>query len=373
MVEDPVARGLLGMLRVPEPAEPAKPPEVPDWDGLVRLAGQVGMQGMLAARAERLGAPRKGAAATQLSLAGRRIARQHGLHAIEAARAQAALDAAGVASVVLKGVVLAGLVYETPAERSYRDVDLLVARRDFDRGLRALEGIGLREESPEAVRSAYRDHHFHAVLGGKGRPFVELHWGVTRPDDPYSLDVDALLADACTFGELRAPHPDTHVLVALVSLMRDGFSQLKPVVDIDRIVRAGLPVRWDRVARLAAEGGLGAALRAALELAHALLGTPVADALETLPPLGVSGRRLEALRLERLPFESEREDAALRARLVQLQLVANRRRWTKNFLLRKRFERAQLRASGVSGPRRAIGLAKRAAQLARIAAWQLVH
>ena len=51
------------------------------------------------------------------------------------------METAGVPFLVVKGPVLAALVYERPRVRFYRDLDLIVPRRSFVAALHSLESV----------------------------------------------------------------------------------------------------------------------------------------------------------------------------------------------------------------------------------------
>ncbi len=66
----------------------------------------------------------------------------------EVAPVVAALEAAGVDTLMLKGVPLALTVYRTPAARPMRDVDIAVRHPDADRAIAVIEGLGWTLERP---------------------------------------------------------------------------------------------------------------------------------------------------------------------------------------------------------------------------------
>lgn len=345
----------------------------PLWPALLRLANATEMQGLLAHEAFRQRVELTEAVRELFSAALRNLRRHHAFHFVEASRACAALAARDIPVVAIKGVCLARTLYPEATQRSFRDIDLLVVPEDVERALGALAELGYEQAMSPALREAYRRHHFHAILSAPGAPYVELHWSLARPDDPFGLDPAALLEDrvpAAAADDLPRPHPDTHVLVAAISLLRDGFTSFKPLVDLDRLLRRERGLRWDRVAALAERGGLAPTLRVALELAHGLLETPVEEALAVLPRLGRARRPLGTLRLAELALDPRGPQGLRRSRLAQLWLSPRPRQTLRNFVWRPRFERAATRALGL--PRRQVWAAgiRRGADLAAMAGWQ---
>lgn len=344
-----------------------------EWLPLVRLGEALDVLGLVALAVSRRDLVPPTTVRGKLEIELRKIRRHHAFHFIEGARVATTLQAAGVKGAIIKGAALSRLVYDDAAARSFRDLDVLVFPRDRDAAIAALCAEGYAEELNASARAAYRSHHFHVVLRGPGKPFVEIHWAVTRPDDPYRVPTEWLLEDLAALPGAEGvlvPHADAHVLIAAASLMRDGFRELKPLLDIDRLVRAGRPVRWDRVARMAEQGGLARTLRAALELCVELLGTPAQDALARLPALGRARQRLDEISFWTLPLTPAEEARAVEMRLAQFWLTPAKGRAIRNFILRNAFERAQQRGGGIGALQRAIGVAKRTAHFAAMAAHQ---
>ncbi len=344
-----------------------------EWLPLVRLGEALDVLGLVALAVARRDFDPPASVRGKLDIELRKIRRHHAFHFIEGARVAATLRRAGIGGGIIKGAALSRLVYDDAAARSFRDLDVLVPPRDRDAAIAALCADGYAEDPGPAARAAYREHHFHVVLRGPGKPFVEIHWAVTRPDDPYRVPTEWLLADLAVLpgtDDVLVPHADAHVLIAAASLMRDGFRELKPLLDIDRLVRGGEPLRWDRIAAVAEQGGMARALRATLELCAELLGTPAQDALAHLPTLGGARRRLDEISFRTLPLTPAEEARANDLRLAQFWLTPAKGRAIRNFILRNAFERAQQRGGGIGALQRAIGVAKRTAHFAAMAAHQ---
>ncbi|RMF75753.1 MAG: hypothetical protein D6738_03185, partial [Acidobacteria bacterium] len=156
--------------------------------------------------------------------------------------------------------------------------------------------------------------------------------------------------------------------------LRDGFTEFKPLVDLDRLARRGLPLRWDRIADDAARAGLAAALRLLVESTARLLGTPLAEALAALPELPPrTAARLARLGAHELPLAAGPGRGRLAPHLVRTWLSPDPRRCLATFVRRNAFERACQREAGTGVLRRGTGLAGRLLQLAEMSAWRVVR
>ena len=157
-----------------------------DWAYVVDAAARLGTLALLGSAAAQAGAELPPAVAG-------RCRQAHHLSAARALLAERSLGRiarsfrqAEIPLLVLKGVPLALEAYGDPGLRPVGDLDILVHRRDRDRGLKALAGLGYAPAHGSLPLSFYRRHHFHAALVriGEEKLPVELHWD-THP--PFSL------------------------------------------------------------------------------------------------------------------------------------------------------------------------------------------
>ena len=248
-----------------------------------------------------------------------RFTRMHGL----TRRLVAALDAAAIPSVVLKGVTAASW-WRQPVFRPQADVDLLVRPTDFAAALRTLTARGLCLHSAPEART-----HFHLQLRSadvEDAP-VELHDGLSS-DFQLGVDVDTLMArrrsisvEGVTFPSLS--DADELVFLALHATTH-GDTPLRWLFDLTQVGDRGA---WQHVVETATEWRVERpvwwALRAARERLSAAIPLSVERALR--PPLRVRAR-LEAL--ERLPISATR-------RLQLRRLLLLRARDVPGVLIRK--------------------------------------
>jgi hypothetical protein len=199
---------------------------------------------------------------------------------LERDRILAVLRGAGLDAVVLKGAGLAQTVYREPAERPISDLDLLLPLEHIDGAIAALSAKGYRPPESTAVTAAYRAHHFHVRVQRPSELIVELHWGLTQRREPERLDATAFLVESVSVAHVpphRVPRAELALLHIVVEQVRDGFSRLLGVVDVDRIVAASPDMDWRYLIAHARAGDIDGALALALALSRALLGTTVPD------------------------------------------------------------------------------------------------
>jgi hypothetical protein len=186
-----------------------------------------------------------------------------------------ALTASSVEVRALKGIAMAHLDHDDPAERMFGDADLLVRAHQLERALDALAAAGFRRAEP-AVRGWWERRFgkavvLHSPVGGE----LDLHLRITggyfgeridhdalwsRPDGPvtlagrsvFALDREARLLHACCHAVLgghsglRAVHDVAHLVLvsgadwrtAVERASRDGA---------DLVVAAGLCTAWDEL------------------------------------------------------------------------------------------------------------------------------
>lgn len=247
----------------------------------------------------------------------------HGALLLESAgQARAALEEAGIPSLLFKGAALVrqGL-YSDPGARAMDDVDLLVPT-DAARGAAgALEGAGFRRwtglGSPGWLDSAT----FDDPASPPDLPLVvDLHWrteyGGMRFGDPTGGSV--LWRDADLEAGLPAPGP--HLVVVAEHLLKHlrVRTHLAAYADVARL--APRVEAWDEVVDVVRGRRLGVGIGLVLEAAARELGAPVpVEVRETLAGGGRSRRRT---------YETVRPGANLERELrVDGRLAGVRLRW----------------------------------------------
>ena len=212
-----------------------------------------------------------------------------------AEQAAAALEAAEIPALALKGLDLIHRVYRFD-ERPLDDIDLLVP---FDRlrdAMAALESIGFRTPA-EPARTHYIRSSHHLPLDAPGPLPVgfELHWDLAQ-QGRFSVDPDGLLerAHPLSLGQQTMLRCDDHDFVAhllLHHLSHYFDTRLKWLIDLQRITTSP-EFNWERA--LDRIRAWGATVACSASLIH----------LHKLDPVCVPATLLEALPLpwSRRPF-----------------------------------------------------------------------
>jgi hypothetical protein len=206
------------------------------------------------------------------------------IRARELARVLGALDARGIATILLKGTPLAYSVYDSPALRPRDDTDLLIRAGDADAVRRAMRDLGysapvycddVHYQFPFEQRDEFGvDHAF------------DFHW---------RLSTQAAFADLLTFDELAsetvsipALGPDARaagnvhgLLLACVhpAMHHQNVERLIWVYDVHQLVGRMTPADLDRFAGLAVAKGVAAICAQELSRAQQRFGTPVPAAV----------------------------------------------------------------------------------------------
>jgi hypothetical protein len=268
-----------------------------------------------------------------------------------ATEAIAALEGAGIGTLVIKGASLAILSYGDVGVRPMDDVDVLVPIERTREAIAALTAVGWPpgHDDPLAWAQVHHSLGFSGPQGGE----VDLHWFAlwqpARDDRLWDASVPMELAGAAT----RAPCPADQLLLACVH--GTPWSPLPPfrwIADAATVIRtADESLEWDRLEAEAERRRLTVACAAALSYLRAEFDLVVPEA--TL-------RRLRAApvsRHERAAFRAAcRPDDPLRT----LQMA-----WD-------RYRRLRDLDTGVPRPRGFVSFARRFWGLD--SAWQLpVH
>ncbi|HEV7427003.1 MAG TPA: nucleotidyltransferase family protein [Thermoanaerobaculia bacterium] len=203
----------------------------------------------------------------------------------------AALDAAGIAYLVLKGPILAATVYPEPGTRTMLDVDLLVHDVDMPRAIAALEALGYFVP-PRFAGAAMNAGDAPPMINGQpGSPVIELHSLLDSVlDDDAALDAawrnhrlvglgNGFAVPALDRGEFFA-HVVTHV-----SRHHRFEDELRSLLDVALLLRSpetefdweALTIEWQR-------RRIDGWIALTLSLASILLGAPMPRTFANMKP-----------------------------------------------------------------------------------------
>jgi hypothetical protein len=166
----------------------------------------------------------------------------------------AALTAAGVRSVLLKGPVLERALYGDGALRLYADVDLLVAPGSVRDAEGVVGGLGFERPPDEALREVHDLHAVHWVRPHDAA-WVDLHWTVKRAGAPPERVWEALAEGTQRlelFGtSIEAPRPAALALVVALHAAQHGAGRARGIEDLERAAAHFGSSTWEEAAGLA--------------------------------------------------------------------------------------------------------------------------
>ena len=205
-----------------------------------------------------------------------------------------ALGARGVRSLGLKDLGLALELYPDPALRPIGDLDLLIAREDYEAAAECLGGLGFerlpRADNPYARKYA-TGHHFRRV---RDEIWIDLQWNVmerefdVHGDSPRTYDIAGMWQRARTLRyrsgdlahELLVPGPEDLLYHLCVHAEGHRHSELILLCDIAELVAAWQQrLDWDLLVDIARQHQARGSVGATLGLVERLFGSA--------PPAGV--------------------------------------------------------------------------------------
>lgn len=224
-------------------------------------------------------------------------------------------ESCGIPVVAFKGPVLAYAVYQNLALRYFKDLDILVHKKDAFAAQEQLARWGYR---PQLDLTPAQQKHFVQAecqlryFGQDGRTIVELHWDLEPRYFSFPLDVERLW-DRLQTVELGRRALQTFAAEDLLLILcehgaRHLWARLEWLCSTAEIVRQGKGIELERVVEQARALGCARMVRLGLYLSHALLDAPLpAPVLKQLEPdstLPVLARRV----MRRLLETTERAD-----------------------------------------------------------------
>jgi hypothetical protein len=198
-----------------------------------------------------------------------------GLRQLDTARrVQDLLGERGVRCLPLKGSAVAERLYDSVAQRTMADVDLLVLD-DWPQAVRLLEKAGFADQE--------QADHARAFLDPVSGVLVELHRGVTSCGQLFPLDLEATWSRCRTGAGLVKWVPSSEDLLVHLSLhaaFQHGLAlRLVQWLDFRRLLERE-PPEPAVVAEIARSAHAQCAVALALQTAHGLVAAPLSPALE---------------------------------------------------------------------------------------------
>jgi Uncharacterised nucleotidyltransferase len=200
----------------------------------------------------------------------------------DVARLGEALDRDQIPFMVVKGPVLAEVVYPRNDLRAYDDVDLVVPRRRFADAISALIGAecDVLDRNWRRIRREMRGQvHMTARYGTS----VDVHWHMLNRSSvrsAFRLEMDELFERGRLVSldgpEVRTLDPiDTLLHLALHAGLAGG-AKLSWLKDIERAAAAE-PIEWDELVRRARAWGAGEVIAVSFRRSRSLLDAPIPD------------------------------------------------------------------------------------------------
>lgn len=249
------------------------------------------------------------------------------------AKVLGALENAGVRALLLKGTLLAHLVYDDPGQRERGDTDLLVSPRDRADAEAALESLGLSSSWSITAKTSDTQDQWQGRIDSIP-VVIDLHWQLlNHPAFTDLFEFEALWARRATVevGDVSAAglgRADAllHAVVHYFAHHGDEFRPAQWLLDMDLLWRAMDDAERSEFVERAAALEVAGLVAEALGMSQQRFETPVpADRLERLRTLGQKQWRTGLLRLDGGPVSDQifklRAIRGWRARLTHLRAL----------------------------------------------------
>ncbi|HEY3414036.1 MAG TPA: nucleotidyltransferase family protein [Armatimonadota bacterium] len=266
---------------------PALPPGLPDHHLLLRLAVFHRVASLVHENAKRLDLSADSAEA--FKAAAMATLHRNLQFAAELKIALAALAAANVPVILLKGAQLMDAVYHNLALRPLSDLDLLVQPQDASQAVHALRDAGYVPDARKAAFGLAADREIRLDKSGVHDVTIELHTDLNRPTRHHWFPVDEFWERSEEYPfegvPARALSPADNMAFLCAHAVPHAFSQLIWLRDIAGL----LPMVPGGFAETAHRSRARRAVFAGVWLASTLLGAKVDE--EELRQLGGADAR----------------------------------------------------------------------------------
>jgi Uncharacterised nucleotidyltransferase len=172
---------------------------------------------------------------------------------VDAATAEVvgALNEQGIRSILLRGPSIGRLLYADGAERSYNDVDLLVAPENLDAAGQVLRGLGFSQRPVDPGEL----EHAEAWTRDHETSVVDLHWTVigvaAEPSDLWRALADGTEGITIRGVRVEALAPQAIALQVALHAGQHGSDYVRALADLERALELLDRSTWRAAAELA--------------------------------------------------------------------------------------------------------------------------
>ncbi|NDJ59493.1 MAG: nucleotidyltransferase family protein [Chloroflexi bacterium] len=192
----------------------------------------------------------------------------------ELVRAVTTLRSHGIGALALRGPMVAQSLYGKTWLREFKDIDILVRPRDFDRAKAICFALGYIRPDPVG------DNDFNQALVNPATQIkIELHWAVDSPFMRVDVNTEAYWSRAVEVDfdgqRVQTLSPDDLLLMLCFHGAKHRWHRLKWVYDIAEFVYHHPDLDWAQTLKTARQLRVERILLVCLALAHNLFQTPL--------------------------------------------------------------------------------------------------
>jgi hypothetical protein len=254
------------------------------WDGLLELAEEHSVLGLMAARLRETDYASVPGPARE-ALQGR-IRAQHLFTLSMTADLFHILkefSEAGIPALLVKGPMISLLAYEDAAIRNYVDLDILVRHSDIIAATERMEKLGFESDVPLSTLQADKIPGEYLFKWPGTRRIIELHTERTFRYYPLPMRVEDLFARqrrvALDGREVLALSLEDEFVLNCIHGAKHFWERLMWIADIAAVVARHPEMDWPKAQRAARDVGAERMLHLGLQLAENLLQVPVPAAM----------------------------------------------------------------------------------------------
>jgi hypothetical protein len=296
-----------------------------DWDSILAIADEHGVQGMLAWRLEENECGDVPAAA-RVKIQARMRARQ--LFALslsaELFRILDDFSKAHIEVVPVKGPVLSQVAYGDPGVRSFGDLDLLLAHRDIRRAIERMLAMGFTPDVPAEVLLSGRipgEYLFRrAGTGG----LIELHTEKTFRHYPKPMRIEAMMERRRQVLLDGRPVPamslEDELVFDCIHGGKDFWERLMWISDVAALLAKCRDIDWEKTRAAAREVRVERMLRVGVQLAAIVFGMKLPEQIAKEVGEDRGPRGLCAEILAWLPYAGHRPPGVAKRALYRMNL-----------------------------------------------------
>ncbi len=217
----------------------------------------------------------------------------------------------GVDIISFKGPLLSALFYGNITKRQYRDIDIIIDKKDFLKTKEALINLGYHPQFN--LKNSYEKIYLKAwnylnFYSNEGFNSLDLHWRSANSNFSFSMEFDGLSENAVEVkifkNRIKTFSPEINLIYLCQHGCKHGWEKLVWVLDIHKLIENSDGINWGLVLDYSKNSGSLKMLKAGILISNILFNTKLPKDIQEKISLNKDTNDLISKKVDNLLLEN---------------------------------------------------------------------